>query len=42
MVYIRYKLNGQHYEQWVELPMAKQVKKDIEQKGGIIYWSERK
>lgn len=42
MVYIRYRLNGQHYERWVSVGDAKKVKNEIEAQGGIIYWSERK
>lgn len=42
MVYIRYKLNGQHYEQWVEAGDARRVKNEIERQGGVVYWSERK
>jgi len=42
VVYLRYKLNGQHYERWVELWEAKYVRRDLENQGAVIYWSERK
>ena len=42
MVYMRYKLNGQHHERWVELWEAKYVRRDLEKQGAVIYWSERK
>jgi hypothetical protein len=42
MVFMRYRLNGQHYERWVELSDARRVKDEIEKQGGVIYWSERK
>jgi hypothetical protein len=41
MVYMRYKLNGQHYERWEPLNNAKKVKDEIVRQGGIIYWTER-
>lgn len=41
MVYMRYKLNGQHYERWELLSNAKKIKDDIVRQGGIIYWTER-
>lgn len=42
VVYMRYKLNGQHFERWVELWEAKYVRRDLENQGAVIYWSERK
>lgn len=39
---MRYKLNGQHYERWVETWEAKYVRRDLESQGAVIYWSERK
>tara|TARA_B100000085_G_C18452013_1_gene475281 strand:+ start:345 stop:620 length:276 start_codon:yes stop_codon:yes gene_type:complete len=42
VVYMRYKLNGQHYERWVETWEAKHVRRDLENQGAVIYWTERK
>lgn len=42
VVYLRYRLNGQHYERWVELWEAKYVRRDLENQGAVVYWSERK
>ena len=42
VVYMRYKLNGQHFERWVELWEAKYVRRNLENQGAVIYWSERK
>ena len=42
VVYLRYKLNGQHYERWGELWEAKHVRRDLESQGAVIYWTERK
>ena len=42
MVFMRYRLNGQHYERWVEVWEAKHVRRELEKQGAIIYWTERK
>ena len=42
VVYLRYKLKGEHHELWVRLEDAKHVKKRLESEGAVIYWTERK
>jgi hypothetical protein len=40
MIFMRYKLNGHHYERLVELKEAKYLRRQLEAQGAVVYWTE--